>query len=186
MYYVVYISRKLLWDILLQVQISSTPYLLFGKRTKINNLSMPKIKHVIDTQTVSSPLIPHSRKSKFKTIRGWLISICEGKQPNTTISEFYISLSFEQPSIVYILCLYGVNTSLEERHQSYTHIDFEPSSMFFKCPMQKYKSFNYEQMKEELVAQLKDFTMTEIFTQSFLAKGNIRMINDGNLIWHKK
>jgi len=147
---------------------------------------MANIKHIVVTATEEWPLTPLHINAKFKSIREWLTSVCQTEKPETTISEFCIRLSFRQSSHEYTLCLYGVNTSLDERHQTFTHIVFEPSCMFTRLPKQQYKSFTYEQMKGELASQLEDFTMTEIFLKSFLAKSNIRSINDGHLFWQKK
>jgi hypothetical protein len=147
---------------------------------------MSGLKQKSVTATVWLPLTPTHIKSKSKTIQEWLTSICHGKTPNTMISEFDVDLSLRQPSNEYIVCIYGVNPNLDEKRQAHTHIDFKPSNMYFKYPKKKYKDFTYKQMQDELTAQVKDFTMTEQFRNSFLSKSNIRLGFSGEPIWLKE
>jgi hypothetical protein len=133
-------------------------------------------------------------KSKFKTIADWLTSICNGKKPDATISEFDIDLGLRQchvkegvvndkPDNEYIVSLYGVNTSLDEKNQSYTRIEFWPSTMYFKFPKKQYKDLTYEQMKNELTEQIKKFILKEEFRNSFLSQSNIKLGFDAKPIW---
>lgn len=144
---------------------------------------MSERRTITVTATVECPLTPMHINSKFKTIAEWLSSIANEKKPGTTISEFNINLSLRQPRNEYIVCLYGVNTSLDEKHQTYTHIDFRPLNMYFKFPKRQYKDFTYEQIKDELIDQIKEFILTDEFKNSFLSLANIKFNFDTKPIW---
>jgi len=109
-------------------------------------------------------------KTKFKTLKEWILNICEDKEPQKSIER--IIFGYQTSSIgEYKFYFYGVNTYLEES-QSVTRIDFEPSNMAFKPPKKAYKNLSQQQMKEKIVSELKDAINTKKFKNSFLAKSN--------------
>ena len=141
------------------------------------------LERVTISHVVEQPATPTHIMSRYKTVQKWLAGICRGKKPDRIISEYYIDLSFSRPAFEYFACLYGVNTSFNEKHQHYTSVDFESSAMYFKFPKEKYKNFTYEQMKKVFVAEVEEFILTEQFRKSFLSQSNIKMGFSAEHIW---
>lgn len=86
----------------------------------------------------------------------------------------------------YTLVLVGENTYDEEKNRSITRIEFEPTNMYFELPKTYYKNLKREQLLKKLTSQLKDFTSTEEFKNSFFTKANIVVFEtNGQTIWSK-
>lgn len=132
--------------------------------------------------TVVHPTVAGAKRSRFKTLEEWLISICDGKKPDKKISAFVVNLSLTNSTSYngYTVFLYGEYTYLEER---ITRVEFEPSNMFLALPKQPYKNLDYEKIKQEITDQLKVFTQTEKFKHSFLSGADIRIGFNGEKIW---
>ena len=141
------------------------------------------LERVTISHVVEQPVMPAHIRTRYKTVQKWLAGICRGKKPYKIISEYYIDLSFSRPAFEYFACLYGVSTSFNEKRQHYTSVEFEPSAMYFKFPKEKYKNFNYEQMKKVFVAEVEEFILTEQFRKSFLSQSNIKMGFSAEPIW---
>ena len=144
---------------------------------------MSEIKHIHATATIEQFVIPSNIRSKHKTIHEWLTSICHGKKPTETILEFTIRLISSETSGEHIVCLYGVNSRIDGPYSTYTYVVFKPSNLWFKFPKLQYRKCNYEQIQEELTKQVKDFTLTELFQNSFLSKADIKTSFGQNPIW---
>jgi hypothetical protein len=128
---------------------------------------------------------PPGFKSKFKSLTQWLTAVANGNQPRKMISKFGIGL-FEAPDS-YTLSLTGINTYNEGVNLQSTRIDYTPRDMY--CDLQKsyYQNLNREQLLAKIVAELKSFTQTSAFKNSFLAKAdNMVLETNGEVIWTKK
>ena len=122
--------------------------------------------------------------SRFATVQDWLFNICDTEQPKKSIAEYRFILYTS--SIEYTLYLRGVNIYEEEKNNFITHIEFEPKEMYFPLPKSEFENITYEQVKERLIAQLKDFTTTDKFAQSFFAKADAIITEfGGEIIWSK-
>lgn len=144
-----------------------------------------KVKMLHISETVELPALPFKIKSNSKTVRKWLFNICHGNKPGTAISEFEIDLLFLQNSRTYIAYLSGVNIDWVDCSNSFRHISFEPSEMYFKFSKDKYKNTGLEEMQQIFKRQIVAFMMKKTFQYSFLAKANIRIAFSGELIWTK-
>ena len=122
--------------------------------------------------------------SKFKTLQDWLLNICDNDKSQKSIAKYKLGL-FESAND-YTLFLVGVNTYDEDKNRSVTHIEFEPTNMYFKIPQTYYENLNREQLLVKLTSQLKDFAKTEKFKTSFFTKANIVVFEtNGQIIWSK-
>jgi hypothetical protein len=128
------------------------------------------VKHIVVEHRVEQPVFTDNKKSKFKTLQDWIYNICDDDKPAKEIAEY--KFNFFESAGEYMLFLTGVNTFEEGQNRSITRIEFEPTNMYFKLRKNEYKNFNREQLKDKLTSQLKDFTNTEKFRNSFLAKAN--------------
>lgn len=87
-------------------------------------------KLTVQMEVVEPP--PPNFTSEFRTLRDWLINICDDNRPQKKISKYEFGL-FESPAN-HILFLVGVNTYEESDTHTSTRIDFEPKNMYFKLP----------------------------------------------------
>ncbi|MCG2614731.1 hypothetical protein LZZ85_10585 [Terrimonas sp. NA20] len=127
---------------------------------------------------------PPGLDTHFKSVQEWLCSICDAEKPDKSISIFKIGL-FES-SDGNMLYLAGVN-KYENGDTSHTRVDFEPSNMYCRLPESGYKDLNREQLLVRLTGELKAFTGTEKFRNSFLATSNtIIFESNGQVIWANK
>lgn len=76
--------------------------------------------------------------SNFKTLQDWLFSICDGKKPNKSITNYEFGL-FESPDD-YTIFLVGINRH-NKGDTSYTRIEFEPSHYVFSTSKKRTQKF---------------------------------------------
>ncbi len=131
---------------------------------------------------------PMRIKSKFKTLKDWLIDICNNDKPEKQIAEYQFNYYWDE-SGNYTLFLKGVNC-YEERGNDYIttneRIEFTPSNMYFKLPKGEYKNLDKKETEEKITSQLKDFLNTEVFKASFFVNANtITTTYNGETIWSK-
>ncbi|HLK28244.1 MAG TPA: hypothetical protein VKT28_06665 [Puia sp.] len=124
---------------------------------------------------------PDNIKSKFKTLKSWLFSICDKDKPDKAIAEYMFN--FFESAGKYTLFLVGVNIYEKAPSHSVTRIEFQPTDMYYKLRRSEHKNLTREQLQKKLICELKDFTSTEKFRNSFLAKANaIIMESNGETI----
>ncbi len=123
-------------------------------------------------------------KTRFNSISDWLTAIVNGNQPQKHIAQYNIAL-FEVPG-AYNLSLTGVNTYNEGISLQSTRIDYTPREMYCDLPPTYYQSLSHEQLLAKIVAEIKRFTGSLTFTNSFLAQGNLVLESSGEVIWAKK
>ena len=121
--------------------------------------------------------------TKFKTLQDWLFDICDSKEPRKPIQHYSFGL-FETPDKK-LLFFVGQNTYTKEK-RSRTLTEFKPLNMYF--PLSKeYDSLTQEQIADKLFLELKEFTNTEKFKNSFLTKANsIGLVFKGAIWKHKE
>ena len=133
--------------------------------------SVIKTENIVLTEEVEDvEPPPPGFKTKFKNIQNWLLKICDTDKPAKPIQTYNFGL-FESPkeNIIYLV---GTNTYQEKNH-SLIRIEFKPSDMFFRLPDNGFKNLNREQLLDKINSQLKDFTKTEKFKSSLLAKAQL-------------
>jgi hypothetical protein len=118
---------------------------------------------------------PLDLKPTFKTVEEWLISICNSEKPKNNISRYSIGL-FESKDN-YILFLVGMNITKNREK-----VDFRPGNMYFLISDAESKKLEREQFISKMLMQLKSFTKTKKFEDSFLAKSN-SIVFDNTVIW---
>ncbi|MDH7460776.1 hypothetical protein QEG73_05780 [Chitinophagaceae bacterium 26-R-25] len=138
---------------------------------------------IIESEEDVEPPAPQ-QVSHFKTLQDWLVDICENSKPEKKIDKFKLGL-FEGKDEK-ILYLVGTNTYKEGDRQSATRIEFEPAHNYLKLPESDYNSLVHDELVNKLTRQLKDFTNTSPFENSFLSKANtIVFETNGTIIWSK-
>lgn len=84
----------------------------------------------------------------------------------------------------YIISIAGVEKS--ENHQSsLSTIVFKPNNMFFQLPMKEYDKVNPDEVVKKLTSQIKDFTKTEKFKNSFLTKAECITSSFSGELWRR-
>jgi hypothetical protein len=135
--------------------------------------------HIEETVDAVEPPPPNI-KPTFKTLHDWLIDICDSEKPKIPIANYSFGV-FESPDSP-VLFMVGLNKYTNPNHAK---IDFEPQSMYFLLPIEDYNNLTCEQLSDKLGEQLRDFTMTQIFKNSYLADANSIVLNGNKAIWHK-
>ena len=120
---------------------------------------------------------PLDLKPTFKSVEDWLYNICESDSPKKYISHYSIGIFESKDS--YILFLVGLN-----RTKNHEKVDFQPTNMYFLVSKVEYKVLGIEQFINKMAMQLKTFTETKKFEDSFLAKSN-SIVFDNAVIWAK-
>ena|ERR1022692_2644872 len=121
--------------------------------------------------------------SSFDTLQDWLINICDSEQPEKSIATYNFGL-FESAGD-YTIFLIGENTYDKEQNYSVTSIDFKPLHMYFPLPKSEYENLIREQLVEQLTDELRGFTKTDKFKNSFLAKANSIKTDFSGEIWSR-
>ena len=125
---------------------------------------------------------PPSHLTKFKTVQDWLTNICDSKKPPKPIEHF--SIGYLETSGQKMLYLVGQN-SYTEGNSSGLRTAFGPGNMYFLLSKKEYGHLSSEQIVDKLLPELKEFTNTEKFKTSFLAKANsIGIVYKGDF-WSK-
>ena len=126
---------------------------------------------------------PPNLTSNFKNLQEWLVNICDDKKPNKSIADYEFGL-FESPDD-YTIFLVGINR-YKKGDTSYTRIEFEPTNMYFPLPKGEYKNLNRDKLLNRLISQLKEFTETKKFKDSFFTDADkITFTTNGQTIWSK-
>jgi hypothetical protein len=135
--------------------------------------------HIEETVDMVEPP-PPDIKPTFKTLHDWLIDICDSEKPEIPIANYSFGV-FESPDSR-VLFMVGLNKYTDPNHEK---IDFEPRNMYFLLPTEDYRDMTLEQMADKLARQLRDFTKTQKFTNSYLADANSIVLNGNQIIWSK-
>ncbi len=126
-----------------------------------------KVKDVVIQQVVEEPEPPPPLWiSHFKTLQEWLFKLCDTEKPGDLILTYNFGL-FESKDH-YTLVLTGSKQYVE--FQDSVTIDFEPTNMYYTLPQSDYKNLKRELVLDRITAQLKKFTKTDKFKNSFFAK----------------
>ena len=137
---------------------------------------------VTDIVTEEVPAPPSDEfKNKFHTIKEWLNGVCSETSPKVPIEIYELSLSWSE-QVHYSLTLFGLNHYQIDKNNSETRVDFQP--LYFFLPDGEYSQLSPGEVMEKLRPILKEFTQSETFKQSFLAKANkIRTSYNDETIW---
>lgn len=120
--------------------------------------------------------------SSFATIADWLDTICNSRKPEKEINTYIFCLFEGRDNNV--LSLVGLNT-YPYKDSYITKVDFKPTNMYLQLPVNEYSGLNQDNIKRKIYLQLKEFTNTEEFKQSFLSKSNLITAAFGGNIWSR-
>jgi len=141
------------------------------------------LQDILVEEIVEPP--PPKLISKFITVEDWLTNICDNNKPKIRIAKYRFGL-FESKND-YTLFLAGLNTYKVGKKRSSTQIEFEPKNMYFKLPEGYYKSLTREQLLKKLSSDLKAFTNSTKFKNSFFIDANIVAFDtNGTTLWTKE
>jgi hypothetical protein len=135
--------------------------------------------HLEETVDVVEPPPPNINPT-FENLHDWLIDICDSEKPKMAIAKYGLGV-FESPDSR-VLFLVGLNKYTNPNHEK---IDFEPQNMYFLLPVEDYRDLTWEQLADKLAEQLRDFTKTQKFSNSYLADANSIELNGDKVIWIK-
>jgi hypothetical protein len=147
--------------------------------TKVTDV---KLVSVTQTDGVPEPPLPPPPISNFMTLQEWLFKMCDTETPDKSIIAYNFGL-FETEN-GYTIYLIGSKEYDKDDQDWATNNDFEPSLKYYPLPTSQYKNLEWEKVLERIKYQLKDFTKTEKFKNSFFAKAKAITtgFDDGDLI----
>jgi hypothetical protein len=148
-----------------------------GKKKVID---IAKLNVITDAPAPPPPL---GFTSPFKTIQEWLSYLCDTNQPDKPISEYHFSLV--ERSSNNLLALIGFNHYRGENSIAH-RIEFKPAThMYFGLTEEEFGNLTPQQLRERVLNELIEFTKSDKFRSSFLAKGNSIRFDLAGEIWSK-
>jgi len=135
-----------------------------------------KIAKVEITEEIGPP--PATINTNFNTLQDWLVNICNSENPRQFISKYEMGY-FESPN-EYVVYLIGKN-----QYENEEKIDFKPLNTYFLLPQKEYGKLSREQLLNRLRTEIVEFTKTNKFKESFLAKADSISLAGNTLIWSK-
>ena len=133
--------------------------------------------HITDTVDVVDPPPPRLAQT-FKDVQQWLTAICGSEKPKKPVSYYETGLFESEKSRV--LFLVGMSKSPNSKR-----IVFEPRNRYYSIPLGEFKDLSREQLDDKLIDQIKGFTKTKIFSDSYLAQSNSILYQEKTIIWSK-
>ncbi len=125
---------------------------------------------------------PLAFASPFKSIEEWLIHICKTNNPQVNIEDCMFVIMFL--SWGNVLSVEGYNKIEIDNHTTAHRIVFKPSlNKNFALPNEEFGSLSQKQLRERVINELKQFTNTDTFQNSFLPKATIIRMDFGDRIW---
>ena len=151
------------------------------EKKALTGYDLAKLTVIADIPTTPPPF---GFTSPFKTIQEWLFHLCDTNLPEKAISVYYFSL-IERP-LNNLLSLEGFNKYNINDNVAANRIDFIPAMhMFFALPQEEFGDLSQQQMREQVLNELIEFTKSFKFQTSFLSKGNSIRTNFGGEIWSR-
>jgi len=155
-----------------------------NNKKDVSDQDQHEVQHVFikSEEDVTEPA-PPGFTTRFKNLQEWLVNICENEKPPKPIATFRFGLFQGQDE--YILCLTGTNTYEVSADHTATRIEFSPKDMYFILPKAAYQNVEREKILERLTTQLKEFTESNTFKQSFLSGATSITTDWKGEIWSK-
>lgn len=136
--------------------------------------------HTVQMDIPDAP--PLAFKSPFKTIEEWLVHICKTNDPQENIADCMFVFMFL--SWGNVLSVDGYNEVKIDNHTTARRIVFKPiSNKNFALPNDEFGNLSQEQLRERVINELKNFTSTITFQNSFLSKATKVRTNSNDIIW---
>jgi len=133
----------------------------------------------MNVERVIFPL-PGLFKSPFNTLQEWLLELCNDEPDTNSVAEYcllYHSQS-EQSIVGFVGHSYSTVGDVVTRK-----ISFTPKHMFFPLPKREYRKLSYKDASEKFYKELKQFTKSGDFHNSFMSKNIPVNTNFGGQIW---
>ncbi len=122
----------------------------------------------------------HELTTDFKNLEDWLLNLCEGETQKTSISNYRFGV-FESKDGYVVFCV-GLNTYGDANHSD-IKIDFEPVHKYYQLQGIEFKNLNRSQVFNKLTDDLKSFTNTQKFKNSFFARAKFIKTDFSGIIW---
>ena len=138
----------------------------------------------VEIEDIADPP-PPDLKVTFNNVHDWLSNVCNHNKSKKKIEEYKFGL-FESTgdNTLYVV---GVNSYFEGRDSSFTRIEFKPTNMYFKLPKSQFDNLDRDHFIDTLTSQLKDFSKSDEFKNSFFTRANkVVFETNGEIIWLKQ
>jgi len=141
-----------------------------------------KLVSVTQTDSIPEPPPPPPPISNFMTLQEWLFKLCDTEKPDKSIIAYNFGLFETEDG--YTIYLIGSKEYDKDDQDWATNNDFEPSIKYYPLPTNEYKDLKWEKVLDKIKSQLKDFTKTDRFKNSFFAKAKAITtgFDDGDLV----
>ncbi len=104
-------------------------------------------------------------KSRFKSLKEWLTSICENEKPDKVVDTYNFGLFVGEGEYTLFMVGFKINEVSDFHTQSL--IAFSPADMYFSLPPIKYIGLERDQVYASLTLELKEFTKSTKYKNSF-------------------
>lgn len=140
------------------------------------------VQHVRVTEIKDVPEMPILSKAlpTFQSVNNWLSAVCNSKKPTKAIETYHIYFLEEDSEIV--LLIVGLNFS-QKNDVVKTRIDFYPENSSYSIPFNTFKDLTHEELLRYLCTQIKEFTKSEKFINSFLSEAKSLTTNVSEELW---
>lgn len=139
------------------------------------------ITKVTFTKTVEEVEPPeHGLTANFKNLEDWLLTLCTGEPPKALISTYRFGVFESEDS--YLVFLVGLNTYGDFNHSA-IKIDFKPVHAYYQLQGNESDHLDRSQVFIKLTNDLKSFTNTAQFNNSFFAKAQLIETDFSGTIW---
>jgi hypothetical protein len=140
-------------------------------------------KHIVINEEADDPSVHStSQQSNYKTVKDWLYALCDKEKPKKAIQMYNFGL-FEVDGS-YTIAVFGRN-QYSNGTESGPAIEHQSPNMFFPLPQSEYNDLSRKQVIDKVTAEIKDFTDTDKFKNSFFAKAASITTTFEEEIWTK-
>ena len=137
---------------------------------------------VEESKNAPEPPPPSFSCSNSLTLQEWFFKLCDTEKPGKDIIAYNLGL-FDTDNC-YAIYLIDSNEHAKEDKVSATKNDYEWPIEYYPLSKTEYKDLKWEQVLNKIKSQLKEYTNTEKFKNSSLAKAKAITIrfDDGDLV----
>jgi hypothetical protein len=146
-----------------------------------NEVELTEIR-VEETDRIPEPPPPSFSCSNTVTLQEWFFKLCDTEKPAKDTLAY--KLGFFETGNCYAIYLVRLKDHEKEGHVSKTIKEDEQPVEYYPLSKSEYKDLKWEKVLDKIKTQLAEFTKTEKFKNSSLAKANAVTIgfDDGDLV----
>ncbi len=154
------------------IYIILTLSLILNSITACNGQRKTIVENVTITTTEDDPGPPPSSviDSKLITLKQWFFKLCD--EPKSAETNFSYKFDLWKTGNVYQIGLIDLKGLSKNMQQYYAAKNIKPYGKYYTIPKIDYKNPDRKQVLAKIKSQLKEYSHTKKFKQSFLSKAD--------------